>query len=161
FAGSATSTPTLQAAISALGNDDPAVGYSVAYPFGVAGPILFLYLAFLFLKPRIEAPAGAGMELHEVAVQRPEYFGKLLIDLTSNLPNDVQVAALRRRQRNQPATPDTVLAENDVLLLVGPDMAVLEKLSKNLGEAAPGHLTHDRRDLDYLRVFASRPTVVG
>ena len=25
-----------------LGNDDPAVGYSVSYPFGVAGPILFL-----------------------------------------------------------------------------------------------------------------------
>src|SRR5262249_44697371 len=34
FAGSGTSTPTLQAAIEVLGNDDPAVGYSVAYPFG-------------------------------------------------------------------------------------------------------------------------------
>ena len=32
FAGSGTSTPTLQAAIQALGNDDPAVGYSVSYP---------------------------------------------------------------------------------------------------------------------------------
>ena len=38
FAGSGTSTPTLQAAIATLGNDDPAVGYSVSYPFGVAGP---------------------------------------------------------------------------------------------------------------------------
>src|SRR6267378_2530603 len=36
FAGSGTSTPTLQAAITTLGNDDPAVGYSVSYPFGVA-----------------------------------------------------------------------------------------------------------------------------
>src|SRR5262245_9628403 len=35
FAGSGTSTPSLQAAIEVLGNDDPAVGYSVAYPFGV------------------------------------------------------------------------------------------------------------------------------
>ena len=52
FAGSGTSTPTLQAAIATLGNDDPAVGYSVAYPFGVAGPILFLYLAFMVLKPQ-------------------------------------------------------------------------------------------------------------
>src|SRR6476659_8811039 len=34
FAGSGTSTPTLQAAIATLGNDDPAVGYSVSYPFG-------------------------------------------------------------------------------------------------------------------------------
>ncbi len=30
-----------------------------------------------------------------------------------------------------------------------------------LGEAAPGRIAKDRRDLDYLRVFASRPTVVG
>ena len=56
FAGSGTSTPTLQAAIVTLGNDDPAVGYSVSYPFGVAGPILLLYLFFMVLKPRIEAP---------------------------------------------------------------------------------------------------------
>ena len=41
FAGSGTSTPTLQAAIATLGNDDPAIGYSVSYPFGVAGPILY------------------------------------------------------------------------------------------------------------------------
>ena len=53
FAGSGTSTPTLQAAIATLGNDDPAVGYSVSYPFGVAGPILFLYVAFMVLKPKI------------------------------------------------------------------------------------------------------------
>ena len=46
FAGAGTSTPTLQAAIEALGNNDPAVGYSFAYPIGVAGPILFLYVAF-------------------------------------------------------------------------------------------------------------------
>ena len=59
FAGSGTSTPTLQAAIATLGNDDPAVGYSVSYPFGVAGPILFLYVAFMVLKPKIEAPAAA------------------------------------------------------------------------------------------------------
>ena len=56
FAGSGTSTPTLQAAIAAVGNDDPAVGYSVAYPFGVAGPILFLYLTFLWRKPADRRP---------------------------------------------------------------------------------------------------------
>src|SRR3954470_20179502 len=60
FAGSGTSTPTLQAAIATLGNDDPAVGYSVSYPFGVAGPILFLYVAFMVLKPKIVAPTGGG-----------------------------------------------------------------------------------------------------
>ena len=52
FAGSGTSTATLQAAITTMGNDDPAVGYSVAYPFGTAGPILFLYIAHRVLNLR-------------------------------------------------------------------------------------------------------------
>src|SRR3954453_15710465 len=71
FAGSGTSTPTLQAVIATLGNDDPAVGYSVAYPFGVAGPILLLYLTFVFLKPQISVAASSGLELLEIALQRP------------------------------------------------------------------------------------------
>ena len=37
----------------------------------------------------------------------------------------------------------------------------LEQARKGIGEAAPGRLAKDRSDLDYLRVFASRPTVVG
>src|SRR5678815_2477559 len=72
FAGSGTSTPTLQAAIATLGNDDAAVGYSVSYPFGVAGPILLLYIAFMVLKPKIRVPTGTGMELLEIVMRNPE-----------------------------------------------------------------------------------------
>src|SRR5438552_11416660 len=96
FAGSGTSTPTLQAAIATLGNDDPAVGYSVAYPFGVAGPILFLYVAFMILKPKIEAPTGGGTELLEIAVRNPELSGKAIAQLMTALPAGVQLLALRR-----------------------------------------------------------------
>ena len=55
FAGSGTSTATLQAALAALGSDDAAVGNSVAYPFGVAGPILLMYITFALVKPKIAA----------------------------------------------------------------------------------------------------------
>jgi putative transport protein len=161
FAGSGTSTATLQAALTTLGTDDPAVGYSVAYPFGVAGPILFLYLTFLLLKPKIDVPTGSGLELLEIALQRPEYCGKRLGELMTALPAEVQIVALRRADHNRPAEPDTVLAENDVVLVVAPTRALLEQVRALLGEPAPGHITQDRRDLDYLRVFASRPTVVG
>src|ERR1051325_4907377 len=78
FAGSGTSTPTLQAAIATLGNDDPAVGYSVSYPFGVAGPILLLYIAFMFMKPRLDRPGGSGMELLEIALRNQEHIGRAL-----------------------------------------------------------------------------------
>jgi putative transport protein len=161
FAGSGTSTPTLQAAIETLETDDPAVGYSVAYPFGVAGPILFLYLTFLVLKPRIDVPTGTGLELLEVVVQRPEYVGRRLGDVTASLPAGVQIVALRRGNRNQPAAPDTVLAQDDVLLAVGPDRTALDQVTASLGAAAPGRIAEDRRDLDYLRVFVSKPALIG
>jgi putative transport protein len=161
FAGSGTSTATLQAAITTLGNDEPAVGYSVAYPFGVAGPILFLYLAFLFLKPKIEVPTGSGLELLEIVVQRPEYHGKRLGELMAALPAGVHIVALRHDDHNQPVSAESVLAENDVLLVVAPTKAILEEVRKILGEVAPGRFTEDRRDLDYLRVFVSRPALVG
>jgi putative transport protein len=161
FAGSGTSTPTLQAAIAAVGNDDPAVGYSVAYPFGVAGPILFLYLTFLRRKPTVAAPAGSGPELLEVLVQRAEHVGRPLGELTVSLPDGARIVAVRRADRNRTASPDLVLARDDVLLAVAPTRATLEQVRAFVGEAAPGRLTADRRDLDYLRVFASRRGIVG
>ena len=161
FAGSGTSTPTLQAAIAALRSDDPAVGYSVSYPFGVAGPILFLYIAFMILKPKIATSAGTGLEMLEIVVSKAEASGRTLGELTTTLPAGVQIAALRRAGRNEPASATAVLEADDVLLTVGPSKEVLDRASRSIGEAAPGRLIKDRGDLDYLRVFASRPTVVG
>src|SRR5258707_7268928 len=143
FAGSGTSSPTLKAAIATLGNDDPAVGYSVAYPFGVAGPILFLYIAFMFLKPKIEMPTGTGLELLEFAVRNPELSGKSLGDLMTALPAGVQIVALRREGRNEPASPNFVIAENDVALAVASSKEALAQAGKILGEAAPGHIVKD------------------
>jgi putative transport protein len=160
FAGSGTSTPTLQAAGHALGND-PAVGYSVAYPFGVAGPILFLYFGFRILKPVIEAPAGAGQELLEIAIHNPNVIGKRLGELLTTLPAGVQIVAVRKENHNQPAVPELVLGADNVILAVGASKDALEQVRAQLGEATTGRITSDRRDLDYLRVFVSRTAVVG
>jgi putative transport protein len=160
FAGSGTSTPTLQAAIQALGNDDPAVGYSVSYPFGVAGPILFLYLTFLILKPKVKTSAVAGLELREILVRNKAISGRTLGEVMTTL-SGVQIVALRRDGRNEPASSTSVLTLNDVVLAVAENTEALDHASRNLGEAAAGHLVKDRADLDYLRVFASRPSVVG
>ena len=161
FAGSGTSTPTLQAAIATLGNDDPAVGYSVSYPFGVAGPILFLYIAFMMLKPRIDVPTAAGLELLEIALRNPDFIGRTIGEVTTRLPAGVQIAALRRAQQNEPASPAMTIAEGDVVLAVGTGKEALAQASALLGEVERGRILKDRRDLDYVRVFASRPSVVG
>lgn len=161
FAGAGTSTAALQAAIVTLGNDDPAVGYSVSYPFGVAGPILLLYLAFLLRPQKIPTKTGTGLDILEIALRNAEFHGKTLAETLTALPADVQIVTVRSAHHNVTASPELVLKENDVLLAVSPDPTALAETRKRLGEAAPGRVLRDRGDLDYLRVFASRASVVG
>lgn len=161
FAGSGTSTPTLQAAIATLGNDDPAVGYSVSYPFGVAGPILLLYLTYMFLKPKVDAGVGSGMELLEVMLRNSDLYGRTLGEVMGGLPAGAQIVALRRSHHNEPASPGLIVAEDDVVLVVAPTKEILAEAGRHLGQLAHGRLVKDRSDLDYVRVFASRTVVVG
>src|SRR4029077_10964851 len=97
----------------------------------------------------------------ESAGRNPELSGKSLSELMAALPGGVQIVALRREGRNEPASPNFVIAENDVLLATGPSKEALAHAGTIVGEAAHGQLVTDRRDLDYLRVLASRPTVGG
>src|SRR4051794_21498871 len=57
FAGSMTSTATLQAALDVMGTKEPSIGYSIAYPFGVIGPILCMYFMTRAVKPTFPAKA--------------------------------------------------------------------------------------------------------
>ena len=163
FAGSGTSTPTLQAAIATLGNDDPAVGYSVSYPFGVAGPILFLYFAFMILKPKIETRAGRR---HGDARDRAAQPGALRQDAGRGDERPAAAGARSWRcapaHHNQPAVARATSSRRTTSCWSSaPTKEALEQARKLLGEAAPGRVFKDRSDLDYLRVFASRPSVVG
>jgi putative transport protein len=160
FAGAGTSTATLQAAITTLGNNDAAVGYSVAYPFGVAGPILILYLTFMFMKPKIEQ-SSASMELLEIALRNPQHIGRKLGEVMTTLPAGVQIVALRHQHHNLPASADLIIGQDDVVLAMGPDHETLDRVRIDLGEAAPGLISDDRSDIDYIRLFASKPAVVG
>lgn len=161
FAGSGTSTATLQAIIAALQSDGAAVGYSVAYPFGVAIPILCIYVLNAWLKPKIEQPAGQQIELMEIALLNPDFFGLKFPELVARLPAGVVIAAVRREHHNQLPSDDLVLGEDDVLLATGTDKAALQTAVALLGEHQPGRIAIHREDIDYIRVFASKPGVVG
>jgi putative transport protein len=161
FAGSGTSTPTLQAAMEAVGNNNPAVGYSVAYPFGVIVPILCMYIAVMLVKPQIEAPSGTGLDLSEATVHSPEVIGKTLAELGAMLPPGVQAIAIRRQNVNRVPRPDIVIEKDDIIGIVSNDKDSLELALKLLGEATSGGIVGDRKHLDYVRLFASKPTVVG
>src|SRR5690349_5427035 len=161
FAGAGTSTAALQAAIATLGSDDPAIGYSVAYPFGVAGPIVLLYGAFTLLSPSIPAATAAAAEVLEVVVRNPALTDKPLSEVMAALPAGVQIVARRRQGRNVAASPKLVISQNDVVLAVAPSRLVLDQAGEVLGEVAPGRLIEDRADLDLLHAFVSRSTLEG
>ena len=57
FAGSMTSTATLQAALDVMNNNEPSIGYSIAYPFGVIGPILCIYFMTRTVQPKFPPKA--------------------------------------------------------------------------------------------------------
>lgn len=94
FAGSGTSTPTLQAALAAAGNQDPAIGYSVSYPFGVVGPILLMTIMAALLKPKFDQPAQ-NVRVVELTLES-KCRNKTVGELAATLPRDVKIVAIRK-----------------------------------------------------------------
>ena len=160
FAGSGTSTPTLQAILDALGNQDAAVGYSVTYPFGVAGPILCMYIYVAIFKPAIATPASRRMEPSGVRLRNSALTHLSFSDLQGRLPNGVQVVAIRRGGANRIPDPSTILEMDDELLIVGTDKAAIASAHELIGESSSA-MTADRTTLDYVLVHASKGSVVG
>ncbi len=161
FAGSGTSTSTLQAAIDAFHSHAPAVGYSVAYPFGVAGPILCMYLYMAIRKPKIDPPKEQRILPLEVSLENTQWVGKAFAELARKLPYDIQVVAIREAGHNHVPCPETILQAHTELLIVGTDPARLEEARQLIGTSGNKELIHDRSDLMYYRVFASKRSVIG
>ena len=87
--------------------------------------------------------------------------GRTLAELAARLPAGVMVTAVRQQHRNLVPRDELVLHEDDVLLVEAETPALVETARRMLGELAPMRMAKDRADLDYLRVFVSRKSVVG
>lgn len=161
FSGALTCTPALQAALEIAGNNDPAVGYSVAYPFGIIVSILGIYVAALVFKPKVEAPSKKTLELVELVIHNPAVIGKRLEEVETLLPSEIEVVALRRQHVTRVANLDMVLEAGDSVLVVGKDELAIGKAKDFLGEMGPQSILHDRENFEYIRVYASKQTVVG
>lgn len=161
FAGAGTSTATLQAAIASLGSKAAAVGYSVAYPFGVVLPIVLLNLYNATFKPTVPSGAPSIMHLREVVLRSPSFMNARLDEAKRMLPAGVAIVAIRREHHNFVAEPSETLQDGDVLLIDGTDHSRLDEAIELLGDVARGRMLKDRADIDYLRVFASRRQIMG
>jgi putative transport protein len=156
FAGALTSTATLQAAMEASGSKNPAVAYAIAYPFGVFGPILCFYLAKVVFRPKIEVPPPSRLVIAEARVGDRGLTGKTVAELLALAPEGVDLLMVRRNGMNMLLEPTMVLQADDLLSVVGFPEVLAEFKAGEVGEARD-----DRRHLDYMRVFVSKPGFIG
>lgn len=181
FAGSLTNTPALAALLETLGRAAPAVpaegaplagpvmAYSVAYPMGVVGMILALYLLQRFFRVDYEAEAALLADLgasgeHLIArtalVTRPEAEALAAGDLAQRQRWRILFVRLKRQGEMELMEPGIKLRRGDLVSLVGPDRDV-EAAIAVLGEPSEDRLDFDRRQLDIRRIFVSRGDVAG
>lgn len=128
FAGAMTSTPALAAATEHLPSDpEIAVGFGVAYPFGVIAVILFVQVL-----PRLSREAlNSEMENDEnlartgaitrmlVHVKNPGVTGKRLRDVSTISHANCQVSRLLVEGQLKPIPPDFRLQPGQQVLVVG------------------------------------------
>src|SRR5499426_1226316 len=108
YAGSMTSTATLQAALEVMNNKDPSIGYSIAYPFGVIGPILCIYFMTQLVKPKF-SPKAQRFHMGEISIA-DNFVGRTMEDVEKELPGGVQITMVRKGHQNIIPSSHLVLA---------------------------------------------------
>jgi putative transport protein len=140
----------------------PVLAYSVSYPVGVVGALLCFQLAQrrwrVTLEPAPEAPEPAVCDF---VVKNPGVMGLTIREVMDlNRDSAFVISRIQQQGRVDIARSDTLLAEGDVVAVVGDEQA-LRRAASIFGAASPSQIALDQSELDYRRVFVSRREVVG
>ncbi len=142
FSGAMSSTPGLAAAIDITGSPMASIGYTISYPFGVIGVIVFVRLLPKILKKDI-ATAEAEYQKEE-AMEHPAIIQKHFVVENENVDGrkirDLNIRQMtgamisRIKHEGKPATvqADTVMHPGDIIRAIGTAEA-LEKIEQFLG----------------------------
>lgn len=175
FCGAVTNTPALAAVSESLRGTPgallPTVGYSIAYPLGVALPILIAELALqvgkVDMRKAVKQAERSTSEHHgtpatrNLIVTSELLIGRALGETPlAALP--VRVSRIQRGDTVMVALPDTVLEAGDFLHVVGTE-EVLAKARDLAGSEAKEAVGPElRRDpVDFRRMILSTPRLVG
>jgi len=168
FAGATTNTPALGAAQEALKGAAadkagyPALGYAVAYPFGILGVIIAMIAIRTFFRINVQEEVEilsreqtAGQERPHrmnLVVENPNLEGLKLREIPGSEELGIVVSRVRKVGETEPqtASPDTVIHRGDIILAVGKPNA-LERYKLIVGREShvdllqvPGRVRHRR-----------------
>ncbi|MGE4754327.1 putative transporter [Yersinia enterocolitica] len=178
FSGAVTNTPALGAAqqiLTDLGSPSQLVsqmgmGYAMAYPFGICGILLVMWLIRLFFKINVDREAkefdsshGQNRELLQtmnVAVRNPNLHGLSMQDVPLLNSDEVVCSRLKRGDLLMVPLSGTVIELGDYLHLVGQREA-LEKVRLVVGEEVDVTLSTASTVLQTARVVVTNEAVLG
>ncbi|MFH1687267.1 MAG: aspartate:alanine exchanger family transporter [bacterium] len=139
FCGGLTNTPALAAVTELMNNSgigdprDPALGYSMTYPFGILGGMLaFQLFSMIYRKAaeretadaEVRARMRSSLTTANFEVRNPDLFGKPIGAL--RIQERTGMIASRHRHGDAVAVPTkySVLSEGDILTVVGAEIDV-------------------------------------
>jgi len=141
--------------------NEPVVTYSIAYPIGVIGVLLCFQIFARFWRVDATAVERPEIRVQNFTVKNPGISGRTVTDVLGWLQNPgFVISRIRHQGRVDLVQPETVLARDDVVAVVG-DAESLERARQIFGEPSEQHLELDRSQLDFRRVFVSSRQVVG
>ncbi|MCW8329824.1 putative transporter [Photobacterium sp. SDRW27] len=178
FSGAVTNTPSLgagQQILSELGAQEgmldlTGMGYAVAYPFGICGILLTMWILRLAFRVDVDKEAD-DFEIHNghkkeslhtinVAVKNPNLNGLQLKDVPALTEGDIVCSRLKRENHLYVPKQDTHIETNDLLHLVG-DKAALEKARLVIGEEVDASLSTRGTELRVQRLVVTNEIVLG
>ncbi len=177
YAGSLTNTPALAGVIEAVNNRTPSpeaaalpvVGYSIAYPIGVIGMILALFVLRRIFRVlpddetqrlKIFGVKTESVHVETICVTQLAATQMTIADMGAAHHWDVVFGRVKRDDHMMLADGDLTLAMGDLVTVVGDSDAIHQAVSF-IGEAVKEHLELERSEFDFRRVFVSNPDIVG
>ena len=180
FAGSLTNTPALAGILETIARvapagqltvleTEPVIGYSVAYPMGVIGLMLAIYVMQRVFRIDYKAEARSlrqynvieqDLYTRTVRITQPAAVGVPVTELSRRHKWDVVLSRVRTQGELTLATGDTTFDLNDEVTLVGTPEEV-DRALVELGVPAGRQPELDRSDFDFRRIFVSNHEIAG
>lgn len=176
YCGGLTNTPALAAVTELIKGtpsfgdaNDPAVGYSMGYPFGVIGGLLsfqvFVWLyRSAFAKERAESEAklraASKVATANYEVRNPKIFGKPIGELRIQDVTGVIISRHRHGDKVGVPTKYTILNEGDVVVVVGPE-AKINAAVEFFGAESKERLEWIPESIAMRRILVSRKELAG
>lgn len=177
YAGAVTNTPALgagQQILTELGVQQTTVtmgmSYAMAYPFGICGILLAMWLIRLFFKVKVDDEAArfnaeSGQEkesLHSISVKvtNQNLDGLTLIEVPGFSDEEVVCSRLKREDMEIVPKASTEIRTNDILQLVGDD-AALSKMRLIIGHEVDAPTSSYSGEICAERVVVTNEKVLG